>query len=124
MRLNSTSQPEAHRRLRLEASFFPFCFPDVLLNTFLSSMVVFFTSTPSWIISRISIWFFINVLLYFFEFFVDFTSSYIPLSFPNIGTPLVAQPLRLRAPSAGAMGSVPGQGTGSHRTKLRPGSAK
>ena len=46
MRLNSTSQPEAHRRLRLEASFFPFCFPDVLLSTFLPSMVVFLRQRP------------------------------------------------------------------------------
>ena len=41
-----------------------------------------------------------------------------------LGTPLVAQWLRLRAPNAGGPGSIPGQGNGSHMLQLRPGVAK
>lgn len=54
-----------------------------------------------------SVWFFINTLLSFFAFFVDVTLSYIPLSFADIGTSLVAQRLRLQALGAGAVGSIP-----------------
>ena len=32
----------------------------------------------------------------------------------SLGTSLVAQWLRLRAPNAGGLGSIPGQGTRSH----------
>ena len=47
------------------------------------------------------------------------------------GTSLVVQWLRLRAPNAGGLGSIPGQGTRSHMLQLRvhmpqlrPGTAK
>ena len=40
------------------------------------------------------------------------------------GTPLVVQWLRLRAPKAGGLGSMSGQGTSSHMPLLRPGTAK
>ena len=40
------------------------------------------------------------------------------------GTSLVGQWLRLHAPSAGAPGSIPGQGTKSCMLQLRPGTAK
>ena len=36
-----------------------------------------------------------------------------------LGTSLVTQWLRLRAPSAGGPGSIPGQGTRSHMLQLR-----
>ena len=36
-----------------------------------------------------------------------------------LGTSLVVQWLRLRAPNAGGLGSIPGQGTRSHRPQLR-----
>ena len=37
---------------------------------------------------------------------------------------LVVQWLRLHAPNAGPLGSIPGQGTRSHMLQLRPGTAK
>ena len=37
-----------------------------------------------------------------------------------LGTTLVVQWLRLGSPSAGARGSIPGQGTRSHMLQLRP----
>ena len=40
------------------------------------------------------------------------------------GTSLAVQWLRLHAPSAGSPGSIPGQGTRSHKPQLRPGAAK
>ena len=40
------------------------------------------------------------------------------------GTPLVVQWLRLRAPKAGGLGSMSGQGTSSHMPLLSPGTAK
>ena len=40
------------------------------------------------------------------------------------GTSLVAQWLRLRAPTTEGLGSIPGQGTRSHMLQLRPGAAK
>ena len=43
---------------------------------------------------------------------------------PNQGTSLVVQRQRLHAPSAGGLGSIPGQGTRSHMSRLRPGTAK
>ncbi|TEA40711.1 hypothetical protein DBR06_SOUSAS1310003, partial [Sousa chinensis] len=36
-----------------------------------------------------------------------------------LGTPLVVQWLRLLAPNAGGLGSIPGQGTRSHMPQLR-----
>ena len=36
------------------------------------------------------------------------------------GTSLVVQWLRLHAPNAGGLGSIPGQGTRSHMLQLRP----
>ena len=44
-----------------------------------------------------------------------------------LGTSLVAQWVRLRAPNAGGPGSIPGQGTRSHRraaTKSSPATTK
>ena len=41
-----------------------------------------------------------------------------------MGTSLVVQWLRLQAPSAGCLGSIPGQGTRSHMPQLKPGAAK
>ena len=40
------------------------------------------------------------------------------------GTSLVVQWLELPAPSVGGLGSIPDQGTRSHRPQLRPGTAK
>ena len=40
------------------------------------------------------------------------------------GTPLVVQCLRLHAPKAGGLGSIPGQETSSHVPLLRPGTAE
>ena len=40
------------------------------------------------------------------------------------GASLVVQQLRLRAPNAGSLGSIPGQGTRSQMLPLRPGAAK
>ena len=40
-----------------------------------------------------------------------------------VGTSLVVQWLRFCAPSAGVLGSVPGQGTRSHVLQLRPSAA-
>ena len=37
----------------------------------------------------------------------------------SIGTSLVVQWLKLHAPSAGGLGSIPGQGTRSHMLQLR-----
>ena len=37
---------------------------------------------------------------------------------------MMVQWLRLRAPNAGGLGSIPGQGTRSHRAQLRSGAAK
>ena len=37
----------------------------------------------------------------------------------SLGTSLVVQWLRLRAPNAGGWGSIPGQGTGSHMPQLK-----
>ena len=37
----------------------------------------------------------------------------------HLGTSLVAQWLRLWAPNAEGLGSIPGQGTGSHMPQLR-----
>ena len=42
----------------------------------------------------------------------------------QIGTSMVVQWLRLQAPNAAGLGSVPGQGTRSHKPQLRPGTAK
>ena len=42
----------------------------------------------------------------------------------RLGTSLVVQWLRLRAPHAGSPDSIPGQGTRSHMLQLRPGTAK
>ena len=39
---------------------------------------------------------------------------YLILNFYTLGTSLVVQWLRLHAPSAGGLGSIPGQGTRSH----------
>ena len=36
----------------------------------------------------------------------------------------MAQGLRLRAPKAGGLGSIPGQGTRSHMLQLRPNTVK
>ena len=41
-----------------------------------------------------------------------------------IGTSLVVQWLRLHAPNAGGLGSIPGQGTKSHMLQLIPSVAK
>ena len=41
-----------------------------------------------------------------------------------LGTCLVGQWLRLHAPSVGAQGSIPGQGTKSCMLQLRPGTVK
>ena len=40
-----------------------------------------------------------------------------------LGTSLMVQWLRLRAPDAGGLGSIPGQGTRSHMPQLRPDAA-
>ena len=40
------------------------------------------------------------------------------------GPSLAVQWLRLRAPNAGCLGLIPGQGTGSPGSQLRPGAAK
>ena len=37
----------------------------------------------------------------------------------TLGTSLVVQWLRLHAPNAGGLGSIPGQGTGSHMPQLK-----
>ena len=37
----------------------------------------------------------------------------------DLGTSLVVQWLRLRAPNAGGLGSIPGQGTRSHMLQLK-----
>ena len=42
----------------------------------------------------------------------------------SIGEDLGHPWLRLRAPKAGGLGSMPGQGTSSHMPLLRPGTAK
>ena len=42
----------------------------------------------------------------------------------NLGTSLVVQWLRLCAPNAGGLGSIPGQGARSHMQQLRPSAAK
>ena len=48
----------------------------------------------------------------------------LPSKDPERGTSLVVQWLRLHALSAGGPGSIPGQGTRSHRLLLRPSTAK
>ena len=42
----------------------------------------------------------------------------------NWGTSLVVQWLQLCAPNVGALGSIPDQGTRSHMSQLRPGTAQ
>ena len=46
------------------------------------------------------------------------------LEMVTIWTSLLAQWLRLWAPNAGGLGSIPGQETRSHMLQLRPGAAK
>ena len=45
-------------------------------------------------------------------------------AYEALKTQTMVQWLRLCAPSAGGLGSIPGQGTRSHRPQLRPGTAK
>ena len=52
------------------------------------------------------------------------TKMTITIKIANNGTSLVVQWLRLCAPNAGALGSIPGQGARSHMQQLRPSEAK
>ena len=53
-----------------------------------------------------------------------FWSAVSPIKNPFISTSLVVQWLRLCVPNAGDAGSIPGQGTRSHKPQLRPSQAQ